>query len=199
MFSIQNLSVQRLGRILFTIPELTIHDGDLIVIKGANGVGKTTLLLALCTILKEKGLSKLHDGPRDYFFLPQALALLDDDTVENNLRFYTDHFQGHAEFFKTLHHHDPFCIAAFQKRYVGQLSQGEKRRVSLARLGGEMHTPLWLLDEPEQGLDAHFQDAFISMVEKHRARKGAVILVTHGLDAFLIKNKTQYNEIKILK
>lgn len=198
MFSVHHLSIKRLGRVLFTLTELTIDDGDLLIIKGGNGVGKTTLLLTLCTLLKEKGLSKSHDGARDYFFLPQAFALLEDETVEENLRFYTDHFKGHAVNFENFQRYDPFSLETFQKRYVGQLSHGEKRRVSLSRLIGEVRTPLWLLDEPEQGLDVYFQGILHCVIADHRARKGAVIIVTHSLDAFLIKNNIKYKEISIV-
>lgn len=197
MFSIQNLDIQRLDRVLFMVEDFTIRPGDLVVIKGGNGVGKTTFLQTLCNSVQEKGLCVSHEGGRDYFFLPQPFSLMEGETVEKNLYFYQKYFHRHKNFLSLLTQEDPFHIVSFQRRYVRHLSNGEKRRVSLSRLMGEMKTPLWLLDEPEQGLDEHFQENLVFVIEQHRSRKGAVILVTHGLDALLRTKKINYFEMTI--
>ncbi len=62
---------------------------------------------------------------------------------------------------------------------AGQLSQGQRRRVALARLWLSESTPLWVLDEPFTALDVKGVARLADLVGKHVAAGGIVMLVTH--------------------
>ncbi|MGH8746180.1 MAG: cytochrome c biogenesis heme-transporting ATPase CcmA, partial [Burkholderiales bacterium] len=59
------------------------------------------------------------------------------------------------------------------------LSQGQKRRVALARLCLASEFPLWILDEPLAALDARARATVVALADAHLARGGALILTTH--------------------
>ena len=59
------------------------------------------------------------------------------------------------------------------------LSQGQKRRVALARLCLASDYPLWILDEPFAALDTRALETVVALVDGHLERGGAVILTTH--------------------
>ena len=59
------------------------------------------------------------------------------------------------------------------------LSQGQRRRVALARLCLAPPTALWLLDEPFDALDADGVSALNALLATHAARGGSVLLTSH--------------------
>lgn len=65
------------------------------------------------------------------------------------------------------------------RRGVRTLSQGQRRRVALARLALEDQPALWVLDEPFDALDATGMDIVLQLIREHLQRQGAVILSSH--------------------
>jgi len=181
----QNISIVRAARRLAANVSFTLDPGGALVLLGANGSGKTSLLRAIA------GLLPLESGA-------VVLEEADDLTVAD-----VTHFVGHDNALKTrltprenlafwaamLGGDDaPEAIATALARVglphvadlsVGVLSAGQKRRVALCRLLVAPR-PLWLLDEPTTALDSAATALLGTLLAAHREAGGMVIAATHA-------------------
>jgi heme exporter protein A len=71
------------------------------------------------------------------------------------------------------------AIDQFAQWPAGQLSQGQKRRIGLARLTLATEAKVWILDEPFNALDRHGVAVLNRLIEQRVASGGAVLLTTH--------------------
>ena len=157
-------------------------------LEGGNGVGKTSLLRILA------GFSPAAQGEvrwqgkllgssacrlsQDLLYLGHQLALKEELNAVENL-------QAGAAIAGTPVSREA-ALAALQRLGLGSraalpvrvLSQGQKRRVALARLVIQTQ-PLWLLDEPFVALDGPAQQWVVSFMEAHLARGGMVLFTSH--------------------
>jgi len=158
------------------------------MLEGHNGSGKTTLLRALCGLYMPDQGEILWDGittkKQDEAFRSELLylghlnAIKPDLTVLENLRFNTllaGEKVSEDELMEAL---DTIGLYAFEDIPSSQLSQGQKRRVALARLLVSKAT-LWILDEPFVALDIAAVELLQSIIAKHVDNGGMVILTTH--------------------
>src|SRR5690606_15384840 len=145
-------------RLLFRGLGLALEAGRMLRVAGPNGVGKTSLLRILCGLaMPEHGIVRWRgkdirrtreDFHAELLYLGHALALNDLLTPLENLRFAI-HSGGDAV-------SETACIEALTRIGLGAqldlpakvLSQGQRRRVGLARLFVSRARPLWVLDEP---------------------------------------------------
>ena len=183
------LECVRGDRTLFRGLEFTLQPGELLRVAGENGSGKTSLLRIVCGLSvpaagdvrwNGESIRRLReDYWKDVVYVGHANALKDDLTAGENLRIgcaiaglapATDH---------TLDALDAFGVRACADLPARVLSQGQRRRVSLAKLAVSRSRPLWILDEPFTALDkaavAHLQ----GLIGHHVAAGGAVMLTTH--------------------
>jgi heme exporter protein A len=185
---------------LFSDIEFTIERGDAMRVAGTNGSGKTSLLRILC------GLSAPADGEvrwegrsirtlRDEFcsrliYLGHANGVKDDLLAWENL-VVASTLAGHSVTRDDAH-------AALERLGLGRaadlptrsLSQGQRKRVALARLSLGLSlgldVPLWILDEPFTALDRDAVDDLCKTIDQHLLAGGMVIYTTHqdvALDA----------------
>lgn len=123
------------------------------------------------------GVARASDARRVY--IGHANGLKDDLTVAESLRFLAGlHGRpGDAESADTalmrlgMHHR--------RRAYVRTLSQGQRRRVALARLALEAAPDLWVLDEPYDALDTAGIDVVDALLTDHLQRGGGVLLTSH--------------------
>lgn len=189
MLEARQLACQRGDRLLFRRLDLSVAAGELWRVTGANGVGKTSLLRLLCGLaVPEAG--ELHwrgealRAQRDAFhaallYLGHAAALNDLLTPLENLRFACA-AAGDAVGIDA-------CEAALTRIGLSRqrdlpcrvLSQGQRRRVGLARLFLAANRPLWVLDEPFNALDVAAVGELAGLLSAHAARGGMVIFTTH--------------------
>lgn len=187
MLSGIDLACQRGGRQLFQDVSLQIRAGEVLHLTGANGAGKTTLLRILSGLtLPEAGRIEWQGQPiddirEDYYqellYVGHAHALHADLTPAENLQHLMQLHQ--AVDTKDMH-------AALHEVGLGErldvpakyLSQGQKRRIGLARLLLS-DASLWLLDEPFAALDVRAIDWLNQKILQHCANGGMVILTTH--------------------
>jgi heme ABC exporter ATP-binding subunit CcmA len=173
--------------------DLTVAPNEVVVLEGANGAGKTSVL-RLCA-----GLLPLTAGlatvlgltlPRECLalrrrvgFLGHAPALYDDLTVTENARFAVraasvdrdrDRDRGRVETALDLLELGP----RVRRTPAGRLSAGQRRRVALALLVAR-GPELWLLDEPHAGMDVSARKVLAEVVANAAARGSTVLLASH--------------------
>ncbi len=153
--------------------------GELVWLRGQNGSGKTSLLRIVAGLSRPEAGSISVGGGRPGAYIGHANALKDDLTVTESLSFLArlhdldSGAQGIRDALRTLAiHHRRHAI-------VRTLSQGQRRRVALARLALEREPSLWVLDEPFDALDTHGIDAVNRLLAGHLARGGSVLLTSH--------------------
>jgi len=112
-------------------------------------------------------------------YLAHANALKDDLTVGESLRFLL-HLGGHRvdsdDVDAAL---ERFGLASRRDAFVRTLSQGQRRRVALARLAVPGTASTWLLDEPFDALDAAGVEMLNGLLAGHAARGGGIVLTSH--------------------
>lgn len=171
--TVSNLSVLRASRHLLSGVGFEVLSGQALILRGPNGLGKTTLLRTIA------GLQPVYEGQVD---MPEDAAVyaghLDGIkstlTVRENLEFWASVFGT-----KTI----DAAISAFDMGYLidrpgGMLSAGQKRRLGLARLI-VTGRPIWLLDEPTVSLDTAAVAQFGAMIQAHLERGGVAVIATH--------------------
>lgn len=149
-----------------------LNAGDHAVIQGPNGCGKTTLLHYISGVLRAP--SPCIDA-LPHIYIPHDLSLFLDMSVQDNLRFFAHMLKVTYDPYNA---DDPFDIRPFLDRRIESLSHGQKHRVSLSRLFMKK-APIWLLDEPEQGLDQHFQTILRQVVNTHCTMGGSCLMASH--------------------
>ncbi len=183
------LAGDRGDRRLFEGLDLALAGGTVTWLRGRNGRGKTTLLRLLAGLstpaagsVAVRGQPQRAAGPagrRMWVYIGHQNALKDDLTATEALRFLA---RLHG-----LPHDDASLQSALQRLGIAQrrhamvrtLSQGQRRRVALARLALSAAAPLWLLDEPFDALDADGIDALNAVIGGHALAGGCVLLTSH--------------------
>ncbi|KPK20562.1 MAG: cytochrome c biogenesis heme-transporting ATPase CcmA [Betaproteobacteria bacterium] len=184
-----DLQCTRGERTLFSGLDFRLRGGELLRIAGANGSGKTSLLRLLCGLLAPAGGSVRWHGEdirrlrEEYWgrlvYIGHANAIKDDLTAAENLAIACA-LGGHRVAAGALRSAlDQLGIGGSEHRPARVLSQGQRRRVALARLALSEHSPLWILDEPFTALDARAVDIVQEMIASHVARGAAVVYTTH--------------------
>lgn len=189
---VKKLQCIRGDRELFTDLSFRLDSSQLLMLEGANGSGKTTLLRTLCGLyVQEQGeilwqgtsIRKLDEVYRqELLYLGHLNAIKADLTVLENLRINSVLSNGKAR--KNVSDDDlmqaleTIGLYAFEDFPTRQLSQGQKRRVALARLLVNQ-SKLWILDEPFVALDVAAVHLLQTIIAKHVDNGGMVILTTH--------------------
>jgi heme exporter protein A len=188
MLEVAGLECIRGDRRLFSGLEFSLDSGELLYLHGHNGSGKTTLLRAICGLIAPSHGEVLWKGQnirrqRDDFaaevvYIGHKNGIKDDLTGTENLRIACK-LDGislsEPEAWQAL---ETIGLRGHEDLPTRVLSQGQKRRVSLARLLVN-RSPLWILDEPFTALDKAAVELLQSVIREHVANGGMVILTTH--------------------
>lgn len=151
----------------------TLDAGEALILRGPNGIGKTTLLRCIAG-LQPAIEGRIEMAEDSVAYAAHADGLKAALTVTENLRFWAQIFGG-GSVQQALVAMDLNVLA---DRPAAALSAGQKRRLGLARL---MVTgrPLWVLDEPTVSLDSASVERFAALVRAHLAGGGAALMATH--------------------
>ena len=173
------LACRRAGRMVFADVALEVGPGEALVLRGPNGSGKSTLLRLLAGLLEPEAGSfaiTAEAGPGEPFhYVGHADPVKSGLTLEENLAFVVA-LTGGGDVERGL---EAFALSRLADAPARQLSSGQRRRLTLARLAA-VSKRLWLLDEPAVGLDAANRTRLEELIARHRAGGGAVIAATHG-------------------
>ena len=172
---------------------LDVSSGDFIAIEGPSGVGKSTLLYVMGTLLQSDGgryvfldqdLSKLDDGKcsqiraKKIGFLFQDPTMIQALTLRENLAFVQE-VGGKKDMAAVDALLERFGLTDRADFFPHQLSGGQRRRAMAARC--LIHSPaLILADEPTNDLDERWSEEIISVLEEQAAGGAAVVMVTHN-------------------
>lgn len=188
MLEVSNLACSRGDHRLFSGLSFALHPGQIMQVQGENGSGKTSLLRTLCGFLMPDEGDILWNGgsvselQEEYYaemlYLGHLNAIKDELSGLENLRISAG--------MSGIELSEKDAVAALRRMGLkGRellptkvLSQGQRRRVALARLLVS-DAKLWVLDEPLAALDVAAVALIEELISEHLARRGMVIFTTH--------------------
>lgn len=189
MLEIDKLACVRGSRLLFRQLNTDVKPGDLLRVTGSNGAGKTSLLRMLCGMLeptagevrwqRERISNVREQYARSLLYIGHAAGLKDDLTAGENLQ-VAETLAGRsitADQARTA-----LTSAGLPGRDMmpaRQLSQGQKKRVHLARTILPSAPVLWILDEPFNALDNLGCEWLSARISAHLKKGGSAILTSH--------------------
>lgn len=187
LFTLKNVSCRRGGRILFQNLSLSVAAREVVQLSGPNGTGKTSLLRIMAGALPFEGEVLWNDGDflengaaahaSRFAFLPADDKYLKSlETGRETLAFWA-RLSGIAPAAVD----DALAAVALtdlRDQAVKYFSSGQRRRLGLARILMQ-NVPLWLLDEPLNGLDTDSAALFRHALDRHVASGGMAVVASH--------------------
>lgn len=188
VLSVHDLACARGDRLLFKGMDFSVKAGELLLVQGGNGQGKTSLLRLLTGLSRpEAGEVRWRGEPiqrqresyhGEMMYLGHANGVKDDLNPVENLRFAAG-LQGRA-------FDEPLAVSTLERLGLSRcldlpcrvLSFGQRRRVALSALLLAGAT-LWILDEPLTGLDVHAVALMEGLIRDHLSAGGMVVATTH--------------------
>ncbi|NLA68753.1 MAG: heme ABC exporter ATP-binding protein CcmA [Gammaproteobacteria bacterium] len=166
--------------------DFDVGAGEARLVQGDNGAGKTTLLKVLAGLLRaDSGEIRFQGraaGPalraRVVGYLGHLPAQKADLTALENLRFLCG-LHGSRPGMSLEDAMATVGLAGYEDTLARQMSAGQRKRLSLARLWLSP-APLWLLDEPYANLDLEGIGLVNRMVQAHLREGGGAMVTTHG-------------------
>lgn len=192
-----NLTLIRGERCLFEGLDFALQSGEMLLLEGRNGCGKTSLMRAIAGMLSlETGEIRWNDVPvlkqrqafhGDLVWLAHRTGLKGDLNMVENLHF--------EESLRPQSDRDREAVYArlgierLKRLPLRSLSAGQQRRVALARMLCA-DVPLWLMDEPFTNLDREGRKLVMELAEEHLTAGGLCVMAAHQdveIDAPVIK------------
>ncbi len=179
-----HLSCIRDDRILFSGLSFSLEPGQVLLLEGKNGCGKTSLLRILCGFREadegeilwcERAVndSRYH---ADMAYIGHLDGIKKELSVLENLKMSLAISRpGKFDIERAL---DKVHLSGYEDTLVQALSAGQKRRLSLARLL-VTHNVLWILDEPFTSLDRQGIKLIESLMLEHVGDGGMIVLTSH--------------------
>lgn len=185
----------RMGEVVTPLRDvsLTVEEGEFIAVEGPSGIGKSTLLYVMGTLLQSDGgsyvfqgqdVARLNDQGRSELrakkigFLFQDSSMIQALTLRENLAF-TQRVCGKRDRSQVDRLLEQFGLSDRADFFPHQLSGGQRRRAMAAR--ALIHAPaLILADEPTNDLDGHWAQEVVRILKEQTRHGAAVVMVTHN-------------------
>ena len=188
MLEVAELECVRGDRRLFAHLSFSLKQGELLYLYGHNGSGKTTLMRAICGLFHPSEGKILWNGEdirelsddytREVLYIGHKNGIKDDLTAIENLRILSTLDGVHLSEDQAWDSLDRIGLRGFEDLPTQVLSQGQKRRVALARLLAHK-AELWILDEPFTALDRDAVSMLQEVIRSHVDGGGMALLTTH--------------------
>ncbi len=188
MLEVSNLACSRGDHSLFSGLSFKLQPGQIMQVQGENGSGKTSLLRTLCGFMMPvAGKINWHgadirDLDEEYYaevlYLGHLNAIKDELSALENLRISAGLSGAEVDEDEALTALRSMGLQRRERLPVKVLSQGQRRRVALARLLVS-DAALWILDEPLTALDVGAVSLIQKLITTHLQNQGMVIFTTH--------------------
>ncbi len=187
MLEAVNVACVRGDRPLFSGLSFTLNPGDLMHVIGPNGRGKTTLLRTVCGLTRPaEGEVRWHGTPirqagdayfSELLYVGHLNGIQYELTLVENLQALAC-LAGEADRERCIDALARLGLAAYRDFPAKILSQGQKRRLALARLL-VLRRRLWVLDEPLSALDVATTEMMTELFAEHLEADGMILLTSH--------------------
>ncbi|MGN6818541.1 MAG: heme ABC exporter ATP-binding protein CcmA [Sphingomonas sp.] len=172
MLTFESVTCVRGGRVLFETLSFALEAGGAALITGPNGVGKSSLIRLAAGLLRPVAGKIAGDAARA--LLTEQASLDEELPLARALGFWAK-LDGGRDVGRAL---DALALGDLADVPVRLLSTGQRRRAAIARVVAS-GAPLWLLDEPANGLDIAALRLLESAISRHRDTGGAVLVASH--------------------
>ena len=183
---------------IFSEISFDLSEGQHLLISGANGTGKTSLLRVICGLTIPTGgtilwnqLATNNIDCRYYehlAYLGHKNALIPELTARENLE-YT--FEGNRSMNRTSSVLEAFGLNNYLDQYAEKLSNGQIRKIALSRILLSEKT-LWILDEPVANLDTSGTQFLLAEMQAH-LDQGGMLITTSNLNDQTLKPSSEIN------
>ena len=183
---------------IFSEISFDLSEGQHLLISGANGTGKTSLLRVICGLTIPTGgtilwnqLATNNIDCRYYehlAYLGHKNALIPELTARENLE-YT--FEGNQSMNRTTSVLEAFDLNNYLDQYAEKLSNGQIRKIALSRILLSEKT-LWILDEPAANLDTSGTQFLLTEMQAH-LDQGGMLITTSNLNDQTLKPSSEIN------
>jgi heme exporter protein A len=198
MLTCSNIAVSKNNQALFSNLGFTTFDGSVLVIKGRNGIGKTSLLKVIANLIPKCSGDIFYNAInvklvlKEFyellFYIGKADILDEEQSVLKNLEFWGKLYDQEINILAAI---KTFSLEPYIDTETYKLSQGYKQRLLLARLL-LCNAKIWLLDEPFNSLDYQGKDILINLIKARCMQKGIVIITNHDQN-IRIENSSEIN------
>jgi len=180
-------------RPVFSGLSFALDPGELLLLTGKNGSGKSSLLRLIAGLLPPAGgrfawngetISADSDAHQQRLhYIGHRDAVKPPLTAQENLRLWALLASGTADDLAVSRALGDFGLGALANIPARMLSEGQRRRVALSRLRASP-AALWLLDEPTTALDRDSTAAFLTVLGQHLKAGGIAVAATHAEGEF---------------
>ena len=174
LLALDGVACIRGDRLLFEGLSLVLNRGDALWLRGPNGAGKSSLIRLAAGLLRPAAGTVERRGR--VALIDEASALDAELPLRRALDFWArvDTVDGHT----VDRAMDEMALAPLGEVPVAMLSTGQRKRAAMTRVIAS-GAPIWLLDEPANGMDDAAQTRLVAAIAKHRTNGGAVMLASH--------------------
>ncbi|MBB6427745.1 heme ABC exporter ATP-binding protein CcmA [Sphingopyxis sp. JAI128] len=174
LLRIDQLACIRGDRLLFEGLSLALNRGGALWLRGPNGAGKSSLIRLAAGLLRPA--AGLVERRERVALIDETAALDAELPLRRALDFWArvDTVDGYS----VDRAMDEMALNNLAEVPISMLSTGQRKRAAMVRVIAS-GAPIWLLDEPANGMDDAAQARLVAAIARHRANGGAVLLASH--------------------